>query len=188
MRTALKLLNPKISFNAAREPYDGASAVVAVPFNRFLRGNAPDRSNRGIAVAARKFCEEYGLPFFGQFEQASQLEPILGTDRVHAFPSADGEWVQTHRLLRWIAEQLKERGLGTKVILIGHPHHVRRVKILAEHFGLDPIIPAYCNEIMYDSRDRPGAQWWCKSAWVYIPWEFLLARPKLFLDDLRGAL
>lgn len=188
MRTALKLLNLRVSFDASRDLYDGASAVIAVPFNRFLRGDKPDRSNEKIADLAHCFCSRYMLPFFGQFEQTSQLAPVLDTCRVHAFPTADGEWVQTHRLLQWVAGQLKERRLGMQVILIGHPHHVRRVGILAEHYGLEPLIPTQCREVPYDPRPHNGAQWWCKSAWRYIPWELLLARPKLIIDDLRGAL
>lgn len=189
LKTALQLLAPRLRPRYADLATDimEPSAVIAVPFNRYLRRERPDETNRMIANIAISYCLSLDLPFFGQWEQSSLLQGNENI-RVFPFPSEDGEWVQTHRLLAWISERLSEQKLSKEVILVGHPHHVRRVAILAEHYGLMPHVAPECAVVPYDPSNRPGAQWWCKSTFRYVLWEFLLARPKLILDDLRGAL
>ena len=156
IRTILSLLTPQIQVDYT-DDFDGCVAVVAVPFNRYLKGNPPDLSNLGIAKVVGKYSKLYGLPAYLQFEQAKICEEsviVIQTD----LSTGAGEHVQTQDLMRWIATEIRKRGLGNKVILVGHPHHVRRVAILARHYGLGPRIPSDCASIPYDPSDRPGAQ------------------------------
>lgn len=188
MKTALKLLNPRLFAEPAYvEDVRKSVAVIATPFNRYLRGEKPDTTNDSIAHVAASYCSALNVPFIGQWEQTSILRRAGAI--VHEFPSKDGQWVQTHQLMSWIRDELDRMGTKRRdVVLVGHPHHVRRCAILAIHHGLIPHVPADCAKIPYDPTDRPGDQWWCKSAIRYIPWEYMLARPKLILDDLRGVL
>lgn len=183
--TALRLLNPRLKARYSNPHTAEAVAVIAGPFNRYLWGDEPDETNKRIAEIAARYANA-GRPFIGQYEQTSPLRrhgvPVV------EYPSKDGEWVQTHVLMRWVAKEVTKFGRGNVVLLIGHPHHVRRVAILARHYGLDPRVVPESEGVPYDSRKKAGSQWWCRSVWRYVPWEYLLARPKLILDALLGRL
>lgn len=179
------LLNPRIK-SVYTGNFDGAVAVIAAPFNRYIPGNLADDSNRGIAVISLEYCRKIYVPFYGQIEQTC----TLGDQAVsYSYPSSSGDWVQTHSLVAWVARQIKDRYQKQKpiVVLVGHPHHVRRVSLLAQYYGLTVGIPKECDSVPYDSSWRVGCQWWCRSPWVYIPWEYC-SRGVLILKALIGKL
>ncbi|MEI7720143.1 MAG: hypothetical protein WCI89_02965 [bacterium] len=152
-----------------------AAAVIGAPFNRYLKRQPADRSNCGIVQIAASHMRYFDdLPYFGQWEQTNLLRAEFG-DRVCEYPDVHGcgEWVQTHVLIKWIAEEVLKLGRGNKVILVGHPHHVCRVAILAQHYGLNPIVVPACAHIAYDHNwCRRGVQLWCTWPVFYIPWEY----------------
>ena len=183
--TILRLLNPALR---ARYDYDDGSAVAvtAAPFNRYLVGNEPDMTNQAIATAATNYIRP-DRPYIGQWEQCNILRARFY--RVIEYKTkGEGEWVQTHVLMKWVAEEVRKLGKGNAVILLGHPDHVRRVAILAMHYGLRPRVSSACKNIPYDPRKRPGYQFWCIHRWRYVLWEYCLARPKLILDLMRGKI
>jgi hypothetical protein len=166
---------------------EGVAAICAVPFNRYLRGNPPDRSNADIAQLAADFVRRTNLPFFGQFEHANLLRQ-QGL-AAQSYPTeGGGEWVQTHVLLKWVADEVRALGKGSTVILLVLRHHSYRAAALARYYGLDPRVPAACKKIRYDIRIRPGFQWWCTSPITYVPWEYTVARGGLAVIELSGKL
>lgn len=187
-RTAIwKLLDPRIKADYATD-FSGAVAVTAAPFNRYLPGHKPDESNAAIALLAKFYCLRYRLPFLGQFEHTSIVRDA--GIRVEEYSSVAGEWVYTRNLARWTAHIVRNRLRGTKVIHVGHPHHVRRSGIMLEYYGLEPMISSLCERVPYDPRTREGDQWWCRSRATYLfpfPWEYL-ARADAVLSHLRGTL
>jgi len=167
------------------ESFGGAVAVVAVPFNRYLRGQTPDATNKKIAAIAAKYVSLFHLPFIGQWEQSNLLRDAQ-TLEYHL--GGRGEWVQTRELLRWVAEQVLRFGRGGKVILVGHPHHIRRFWAIARYFGLEPLVVRDCETVPYDhDRKRPGVQIWTTSPWLYLPWEYV-SRIATVLLALAGRL
>ncbi|HVZ76239.1 MAG TPA: hypothetical protein VG934_03180 [Candidatus Paceibacterota bacterium] len=159
-----------------------AVAVIAVPFNCYLHEQPPDASNQKIAEIAAKYMEICSLPFFGQWEHTSllrefQLKGKLSAVRIEEFQSSNGERVMSQRLVKWQAQQVLGCGKGgNKVILVGMPEHLGRVKILCEYFGLDPRIPADCMDVPYDPSARSGAQDWCKSWEAFSRYEVTTGR------------
>jgi hypothetical protein len=178
-----ELLNPRIKVVYSNN-FDGAVAVIAAPFNRYLPGSRPDDSNSGIAKIAQEYCTKLHMPFCGQKEQSSILEDMVV---LYTYPSSPGEWVQTHVLLKWVARQIRRMYEKPIVVLVGHPHHVRRVALLAQYYGLTVAVPGECDSIPYDRSWRVGCQWWCRSPWLYIPWEYC-SRAFLIIKALCGKL
>ncbi|MCX6703321.1 MAG: hypothetical protein NTV02_01360 [Candidatus Zambryskibacteria bacterium] len=177
------LLNPRLKAMYSKD-FDGATAVIAAPFNRYLPNETPDVSNAQIADIAGKICKQVGLAFLGQGEQVDILDSRVCSVR---YRSQAGAWVQTHVLVRWIAAEVLKLGKGSTVVLVGHPHHVRRISLLARYYRLNPLVSARCESVPYDGSDREGAQWWCKSVWRYIPWEYA-SRAVLIAKLLMGQI
>jgi len=149
--------------------------VIAVPFNTYADGNPPDRSNAAIAGLAHKYLRREKSLFIGQREHTNILSQ-RGFD-VRIFESEDCERVESQRLVGWQANVVHGLSNGQEVILVGLPDHLGRVAMLCEYFGLVPIIPPECKGVPYDSNDRLGAQWWCKTPQVFRPYEMCVARP-----------
>ena len=186
IRTIFSFLTPQIQVNYT-DDFGGCAAVVAVPFNCYLDGNLPDQSNSAIATVVRKYCKQYRIYAYLQWEQAKICQSAGVCVIQSNLSTGAGEHVQTQSQLQWAASEIQKLGRGNKVILVGHPHHVRRVAILARHYGLDPRIPSVCGRIPYDPSNRPGVQWWTKNRWRYIPWEYM-SRGVLILYALLGRL
>src|SRR5438046_10673113 len=117
MSLALELLNPRLKARYADDrEFKRAVAVIAVPFNRYLRGQQPDATNAAIADVAAHYCRTLSLPFFGQWEQTN----ILRSQNVdiREFLSEDGEWVRTGRIMRWIAHEVLKFQKRNRVIAV----------------------------------------------------------------------
>ncbi len=165
--------------------FSQVAAVIAVPFNSYVRGEKPDRTNQAIADIAASMCTARQLPFFGQWEQTDILRSN-GVGRIHEHQSS-GKWIQTHVLTKWMAQTINAYELRNNVALIAHPHHARRAAALARFYGLTVTVPWTCGNIPYDPSDRTGAQWWTTSATRYIPWEYA-SRAALIALTLTGKL
>lgn len=186
-KAIFELLNPRIRPDYASN-LSRAVAVCAIPFNSYLDDCVPDGSNTGIAFVAKDCLEQYpDLPFLGQREETNLIR-LVRSENVIQYPSYDGEWVQTHKLAKFMAETVLSWGRGNKVILVGHPHHVRRCTILLRYYGLDPLIAPECANIPYDSRYERGRQIWCLSPFLYIPWEYFPSRAGLIVSLALGKI
>lgn len=167
---------------AAEADLAGAAAVVAVPFNSDRADGKPDSSNRAIARIMQGICYDWDLPALAQREHAVLLRNFSSI-KVEEYPTKPGQWVQTHILVAWFAEQLKSSE-NKRVALVGHPHHVRRVAALCRYYGLIPLVSGLSERVPYDLL---GGQWWCCSPGLYIPWEYA-SRLALLLLWWRGRL
>lgn len=174
-KTVWALLNPKLKADYA-EHYYKAVAVVAAPFNCYRDGEQSDLSNRQIAQIAADRIRDNPLRFFGQWEQCSLLKRHSVRMPIYQYPCSfgKGEHVTTYELVRWIALKADSLGLRLpKVIVVGHPHHVRRVGILLKYFGLEPMMSLSSDLVPYDPQHKSLARHpWTLSAWRYIPWEY----------------
>lgn len=162
---------------------EGAVAVVATPFNCYLRGDDPDLSNSAIAHLAGHYMELFGLPFIGQWEQANILENS-GLCRTTVMPTENGERVESQRLTKFLAQHLPA---GAKIIRVGMPEHLGRCVALDHYVGLNPVVPSGCAQVPYDNRvNRPGAQRWCTTRTRFVQYERFLARPGTIGKCLLG--
>ena len=178
------MLDPtfRVRYEEAR---DGV-AVIAAPFNRYLSGNPPDKTNAAIAHVAEKYVRP-DRPFIGQWEQTSIIREKGIPSIEFGSASGSGEWVRTDRLVAWIASQVHALEKGSTVLLVGHPHHLPRMVALAHFYGLDPCVVPESRMIPYDPSVRPGFQGWCTSSLRYVPFD-LASRGILILLTFLGKL
>lgn len=175
-------LEPKY---AAEGDLADAVAVIAVPFNSD-RPNGPDHSNRAIARIMQGICYDWNLPVFAQREHAVLLRHFPQIE-VEEYPTEPGQWVQSHVLVAWFAERLKDSA-SKRLALVGHQHHVKRVAALCRYYGLEPVIASKVYPgIPTIPYDPYGGQWWCWNPLLYIPWEYA-SRLALLLLWWRGRL
>lgn len=171
------LRGPLVPEYAKASVHQYSSAVLAVPFNCYLRGDPPDASNRRIAEIAADYCREYRLPFFGQFEHTSLLADWLEPEKIDEFGTSDGERVQSQNLVRWQASKVRSLRMGEQVTVVGMPEHLGRVVALLRYYGLNPVVAEESATTPYDPSDRPGAQSWCKERDTFARYERRVARP-----------
>ena len=127
----------------------------------------------------------FGLKALAQWEQAHLLQEKGHGGLVTEAPiGGKGAHIKTHEFCKWVAETVGE---SQKILVVGHPDHVKRVATLLEYFGLKPMVSIESLFVYYDDRKLPGYQWWTRSPWVYIPWEYA-SRAVLFLKSLFGEL
>jgi len=181
------LFDPLVPAYARPEAFEGTVAVVATPFNCYLRGDDPDKTNEMIAEIVVDFMKRYDLPFFGQWEQGHLLQRRGFGSRVRMMDTANGERAESQRLGRWAAQHIKEECGGTKVIRVGMPEHLGRCVAIDRYFGLEPVVPIACEDVPYDDTKRPGTQRWCTSRPVFSGYERLVARPGTVAKLLLGA-
>lgn len=168
MAIALELLSFRLAPDYSSD-FQGAVAVVAASFNSYRPGRLPDESNEAIACATQKICHKTALPFFAMWEQADLID--ASDVQGFCFPAIGTKHITTHAFMRWVAQQVCAREENNKVILVGHPHHMRRVAILARYYGLNPVVADECRAIPY-ARRHEGEQFWCVSPPRYIGWEY----------------
>ena len=170
---------PLVPEYASESQMQKAVAIVALPFNSYLEGNQPDKSNQKIAEIVAEYITQYKIPFYGQREQGNILKKILPQelqDLIYIAKSEDGERVQSQRIIEWQAKQVEKLKKGGKVITIGMPEHLGRIVLLQDYFGLTGLISAKSKEIPYDESDRPGAQDWAKNRKRFSEYEKTVAR------------
>lgn len=151
-------------------------AVIAVPFNCYLRGERPDDSNAMIAEIVSDYMRVYDIPFVGQWEHTNLLR-AKGLPVLAEFSSKNGERIESQRLIQFQAETILRRGEGNSVVLVGMLEHLGRCVALCRYFGLDPTVPDVCKEVPYDSGYRNGEQLWCTEKAIFLPYERFIARP-----------
>ncbi len=155
----------------------GAAAILGVQFNnwlseKYLNGSKPDPSNEQIAMLVARGIQQTRLPAFLQSEHAVILERYL-VPVAQKYPSTSEMHIPTHTYLKWAAECVRKLNKGNKVIIYGHPDHLRRITCLARYYGLNPIVPRTCRQVPYANCELPGDQWWARTRNRYIPWEYL---------------
>ncbi|HYF29306.1 MAG TPA: hypothetical protein VEA36_03010 [Candidatus Paceibacterota bacterium] len=166
---------------------------AAVPFNSYLKGDDPDASNLAIAKVAIERMEALGVPFIGQWEHTNLIRQYSDCMVLAEYPGSDGsgQWVRTDRLMKWIADTLREQFPEKEEIrvgLIGHLDHVQRVAALARYYGLTPKIDGASRRVPYDPTVRPGAQDWCRTPERFLRFEKRKARPALIAFALTGLI
>jgi hypothetical protein len=179
-KTVWALLNPRLKAEYSTD-FEGAVAVVAAPFNCYKKGESTDLSNGGIAFAASKIMSSLSLPFIGQFENTSLVEKYGTGMKVYEYndsPTGNGEHITTYEMSYYISRIVTSinhcNGSNSrKVILVGHPHHVRRVAILLRYFDLEVVVSSLSDQVPYDPQHKsPARHSWTLSVWRYTPWEY----------------
>jgi len=156
---------------------DEIEAIVGVPFGSHVEFMECGRSNRHIAgemVYVRNLSLRTDLPLIAQWEivdcLAGRGEPVFSTEAPRYGP---------HVNTRLFFEQLRSAfPKMQKIAIVAHPAHALRCAMVAERLGFEVGV-LWTAAIDYDPA---STQRWCRSPWLFIPWEF--ASRVLFL--IRG--
>jgi len=152
-------------------------AVVGVPFGTHSEFMSCGVSNRQIAaemIVVRNLSRRPDLRLIAQWEIADRLlelgEQVLYTDA----PKYDPH-VSTRAFFRQLRGAFPDM---RRIAVVAHPLHALRCKMAAERLGFEVRV-LWTSGVDYDPT---SVQRWCRSPWLFIPWEF--ASRILFL--LRG--
>lgn len=154
-----------------------AHAIIALSFG--LQPNRLGLSNKWISIIVKTLYEKYHLPLVLQKEIADCLPDL---DKVTTSTSDhnvfSGKYLDTHEVLELMEKFCRNQGY-TRIILVAHPDHMRRVAKIAEKFGLSGYIPREISHIPYDPY---SIQWWTRGKFLF----FIREVPTRIFYKIRG--
>jgi hypothetical protein len=144
-----------------------SDAIVGLSFGHW--GSAPGLSNIVLAGCIFNLNKFLLLPLILQREIGDALPGKHQKDKLFLISEHQepGKYLDTYEVLRQAWEIAKEQG-WTKIVLVAHPAHLWRCKMVAERLGF--VVRPRRYVIPYD---RESHQIWTRSPLLFIPREIV---------------
>lgn len=146
-----------------------AQVIIAVSFGTRKRSDGDGLSNISLARYAAGYRRSYGIPVITQGEvyycPALRKGPIALVVYKHSKP---GKYLDTYDALAQAVKYCRRHGY-TRALLVAHPHHMLRCKLVLEKMDM-VALPTDTWRVPYDPK---SAQVWTRSARLFILREIL---------------
>jgi len=155
----------RVSF-ATEEFIKKAQVVITFSFGERDETKLYCRSNVFLAHITEFIFKEYQIPVISQGEIVNLVTGGIIFKIEHARISE--KYLDTYEVAIQAYELCRQYGFNN-VLVVAHPHHIWRCKKALQKFGLS----VYAIDTNACPYDKLSNQIWTRSAWIFIPREFL---------------